>query len=133
MKWFMNDDLLMVVTSENQVVIFDSLLYCYSLSKEGRLLSVSLGTPLDHMEHQIKRPTFLIRGQGTPLVLLRSIQSHLKLLTFPTPVSAVSITKVHLALERVNHVCQLLAKAVREPETWLACLLQLVTYCQRYP
>ena len=119
----MNDDLLMVVTSENQVVIFDSLLYCYSLFKQGKLLAVALGTPLDQMEHQLKRATFRIRGQGTPLVLLQTTQSHLKLLTLSAPVSAVSLTKVHLGLGRVNHVCSLLASAVRDPETWLACLL----------
>lgn len=119
----MNDELLLIVTSENQVVVFDSLLYCYSLGKLGKLLPVALGKPLDDLEHQIKRATFCIRSFGAPLVLLKTAQSHLKVLTFAAPITAVSLTKQHLGLQRVNHVCQLLAKVINEPECWLACLL----------
>ena len=105
MKWIMNDELLMVVTSENQVVILDSLLYCYSLGKLGKLLPVALGRPLDELEHQLKRATFKIRGYGASLILLKTTQSHLKLLSFAASVTPVSLTKKHLSLQRVNHVC----------------------------
>ena len=59
----------MIITSENEAVVTDGLLYCYSKR------ALELGQPLDESESQLQRQAFKIRvEQGQNLFVLLKTQ-----------------------------------------------------------
>ncbi|CDW76778.1 UNKNOWN [Stylonychia lemnae] len=102
MKWILNDAFLMIVTRNNNLIIFDSLLYAFNLSHKNQN---SVGTPSKFLQINLK-------GQ---IAKLQSENNIYQIKGFQQPQ-----TNMGIHLQNQNQF---------DPETWLSSALQLINYC----
>jgi hypothetical protein len=158
-KWVMNDLFIMVISAKNEVAIVDGMLYAYGLqTRLGNFdaLKVQLGKGIAKLEEEdrtfkvkgfemsLDASTAIIKPNKNPFIVLINKATNIRLMQLENPcaplenpyqkMDAQLLARLHLQVKRVNHVYHLLSSdsLVLDPEIWLSCTIQLVSYCLRY-